>query len=840
MLDVAAILSVENEHLLKRELLRLEMNEESARIDNLVNIDALGKPFVRPNGTYDSGSEFPIFRYVLSNFLVTSPLLKNAHKEFWVDSAQPFIQGLASKDISSSADRDEATKRRRISRGIKRTLLMLFVAGLGSNRKKTPKPSPSADESSEAPGVQVPEQPIEPAKLPELPPGPYSSVIGVREVPSRNLFQTKHSEYIVEAQFAHVPPIWVARSWDDFKTLEKKLIEYFPGKVLPKLPVKVQKNTTTTINGEKVVLLREQQRLSLRYYLSKICASPRISNSEPFLDFLFKDPIELSDSEIKDIKLRIELQKMVAQELRRFLDLAAERENRLNETIGEVKKQILLEDALPGILYELKTRSQVEDMSPLMQRVVEWCDVHVATFLYETFIARDDGSEFYSQIYRLHSLMPYKVVQGILKLSNPALILKKLTDVFMATPFGSQSLLQTMFIRILNDDMRSQDTLIAELESKVKNPELIEALTKYSWTDHYTREAIHSSTSNETDIVVGIFETFNSPCLKDVVKWHEKWQLAVKNEVPDDDPDVERYSQLKDLLKLKVRQRDKQILSEFWADPSTIRFIRNVVNLLYDVFIDVFRHAGISESVGDFEKFMTEVLEFLGKNQGGPTSAHVVEDLIDILQRHQNSIFRFLNRVFKRDSGFFADSLGWSTLVVNFVKDGKSGLHNLDLLGLLATADNVDVEKVVKELDSLQSWLDHRRKTASGNINQPTTDDFPVGQSNLDISDVGLSWDDVEYGFAELETDIQEEFLPEMQENVSQDAVTREKYRRLYEAESDSRKAQMEPRPSTKEIEKVLPAFQVMLGKVLNKAVIEPTDIGKLSLDDDRIAGIGS
>lgn len=836
MVDVASVLSVEHEHLLKRELIRLQLNEESLRLDNLVNVDSLGKPFVRPGGIYDSGDEFPLYRYVLTHFIVTFPLLKKADNKFWQESAQPFIQGLASKDISSSADRDQATKRRRIARGIKRSLLMLFVAGIGTNRKKPPK-----SVATIAPGKEPVAQQVSEAHEPEIPPGPYASVIGVREVSSPKLFKTKQSEYIIEAQFVHVPPIWVARSWDDFKDLEKKLSSQFPGKPLPRLPTKVQSSTTSTINGEKVVLLREQQRLTLRLYLSRICALPRIANSEPVLEFLFKDPLpELTPDEIRDIKLRIELQKMVHQDLRQFIDMSNEREKRLNDTIGQVKKQILLEDALPGILFELKSRERVEDMSELMQRLVEWCIVHLATFIFEIFVVRDDSSELYSQLHRFHSLIPYTVVQCILKLSNPALILKKLTDVFMATPFGSQSLLQTMFIRILNDDIRNQESLITELEAKVKDPRLIEALSEYAWTDHYAREAIQVSSENKGDILVSIYEAFNSPRLKEILKWHDKWQLAVRNELPDDDADVERYSQLKDLLKLKVRQRDKQILTEFWGDPLTIKFIRNVVDLLYDVFIDIFRHAGLSESVVDYEKFMTDILEFLGRNQGGPTGPHVVEELIGIFRKHQNGVFRFFNRVFKRDEGFFVDLLSWLTLIVNFVKDGKAGLHQLDLLGLLSSAQKIDMEKVVRELDSLQIWLDHRRTTATGSLNQPTTDDLSMAQSNLELGDVGLSWEDVEYGLAELENDNQEEFLPDLLENVSQDAVTQEKYRRVRKAESDARAAQVAPRPKTTEIEKVLPAFQDTIGKLLLEADVTPTDLSTLTLNDDRIAGIGS
>ena len=85
------MLTIEEEHLLKRELLRLEMNHESEGLDNMVNLDQLGTPFVLPNGQFADGSDYPLCSYVLRNYVVSFPLIKNAKPKFWTETTQPFI-----------------------------------------------------------------------------------------------------------------------------------------------------------------------------------------------------------------------------------------------------------------------------------------------------------------------------------------------------------------------------------------------------------------------------------------------------------------------------------------------------------------------------------------------------------------------------------------------------------------------------------------------------------------------------------------------------------------------------------------------------------------------------
>lgn len=51
-------------------------------------------------------------------------------------------------------------------------------------------------------------------------------------------------------------------------------------------------------------------------------------------------------------------------------------------------------------------------------------------------------------------MMPYFMLRGILRISNPVAMVRSVLDLFLARPFGSTSLLQRMFSSGLSDEAR--------------------------------------------------------------------------------------------------------------------------------------------------------------------------------------------------------------------------------------------------------------------------------------------------------------------------------------------------------------------------------------------------
>lgn len=69
-------------------------------------------------------------------------------------------------------------------------------------------------------------------------------------------------------------------------------------------------------------------------------------------------------------------------------------------------------------------------------------DPSLAATIFQIYVASDTASESLTSLKRLHGIMPYFVLKGILRISNPMAMIRGVLDLFLARPFGGQSLLQ--------------------------------------------------------------------------------------------------------------------------------------------------------------------------------------------------------------------------------------------------------------------------------------------------------------------------------------------------------------------------------------------------------------
>lgn len=111
------LLTGKQEHYLKRELIAREVHSEIQELNSPTALHRFGAPFRSKYGEVSPvDSELPILRYIFVNHVRNFPFLDKAReKEFWQDKLQVFLESFASKYISSSEDRLEETKRRKLA-----------------------------------------------------------------------------------------------------------------------------------------------------------------------------------------------------------------------------------------------------------------------------------------------------------------------------------------------------------------------------------------------------------------------------------------------------------------------------------------------------------------------------------------------------------------------------------------------------------------------------------------------------------------------------------------------------------------------------------------------------
>ncbi|CCH60056.1 hypothetical protein TBLA_0C02460 [Henningerozyma blattae CBS 6284] len=220
------------------------------------------------------------------------------------------------------------------------------------------------------------------------------------------------------------------------------------------------------------------KRLLLRQYLRKLLNNKEISQSKILIDFLTLNSIDektLFDKN-KNKNLIGKINNNQLTDIKNFETELFQRKlyiTKINKILKNFNtfKKLLLRDKqfLFLISNELKEKNSIQKLSNEFKSLIDWFKLFLSFTIYKVFIGNTDKNShgFYNQIRRLHKLMPYAMMSQILKISNPMVIMKSLIDLFLVSPFGNYSLLQSMFSTILNEDLKHQSKIIKKLEMKI-------------------------------------------------------------------------------------------------------------------------------------------------------------------------------------------------------------------------------------------------------------------------------------------------------------------------------------------------------------------------------------
>ncbi|KAF8856790.1 hypothetical protein BDZ45DRAFT_705538 [Acephala macrosclerotiorum] len=245
-------LTGKQEHYLKRELISHQVKFEITELNSPTALQRFGAPFKSDFGEISPlDSDLPILRYIFVHHVREFPFLDKAkEKEFWQDKLQVFLESFAKKHISSSEDRLEETKRRKLSIKCQKLVELMMVSGV---------PTASGYEErirfSELEVVDA--GAIDHGVMQTLPEGHYVNgwdvnVAGVRTTSvKRNIRYHKHAEFILRVKRKNELEFFVGRRYGDFARLHKRLRQELPGKVLPPMPKKNKQSSTTSnlLNG---------------------------------------------------------------------------------------------------------------------------------------------------------------------------------------------------------------------------------------------------------------------------------------------------------------------------------------------------------------------------------------------------------------------------------------------------------------------------------------------------------------------------------------------------------------------------------------------------------------
>lgn len=92
---------------------------------------------------------------------------------------------------------------------------------------------------------------------------------------------------------------------------------------------------------EKVILYREDQRVSLRAFLRTFLQNQQIAESKAMQEFLTGNPIKLNEEEMDDIQRRKEMDERRIEEQKRFYEIARQRAKELDVYMERFRRDIV-------------------------------------------------------------------------------------------------------------------------------------------------------------------------------------------------------------------------------------------------------------------------------------------------------------------------------------------------------------------------------------------------------------------------------------------------------------------------------------------------------------------
>jgi hypothetical protein len=271
---------------------------------------------------------------------------------------------------------------------------------------------------------------------------------------------------------------------------------------------------------------------------------------------------------------------------------------------------------LTNLFKEIKIKETIQDLSIQYQKFAEWLRIEVAATIYHLFLAEDNSPDIFSQAKKAHSMIPYTIIKNVIRVANPAAVMSKLLDIFLAQPFGAKSLMQRIFSFTLNDGIRAYQRAIDSILERIDDPVFCDKLKDFTYADEEMKDIIRAESKNEdVDIIVTILRSdlieppLTGEQIGRIFNAYVAWNNAVENVDEEMKQGAELFSHLKQLLKLYTRQRDKSMMLSMIEEPVTLQLLRDLFTIFYEPLVRVYKSANVYNSVADFAVFVGDMIQ---------------------------------------------------------------------------------------------------------------------------------------------------------------------------------------------------------------------------------------
>jgi len=501
------------------------------------------------------------------------------------------------------------------------------------------------------------------------------NIVSVRMVKEkRTLREVMHSDFIIESKFPDKDTVYVAKRYSDFCRLRDQLKRRHPR--IPSVPQKLK-------TSEK--FYKEQDRVQLRSFLNQLLEHPSISRSRIFRAFLTDDPITPYVPE-EDTLGRAEADAARLNEQERCQEEINELVKELHSTMEDLKNEVTHTGGLMNIFTTIKKTKNIKDLPPSLKKAVEWGRINFAFALHKQFVTLDTATENLNNLRRTHSMLPYKPLSLILRLSNPLSMVKGVLDLFLAQPFGGKSLFQRILIANMNEESKALLKSIDKLKIKIDNTDICAKVYNAILTPRQTPWTEYPTLTDE------VLSILTNTDIKPILT-----QDVLRSLYEEDKQTKELLKTIYQLWEHYGRQKEQEIMLDLVFQGFTSDLLKEFISVFYQPLAQVYKAADISSTIGHIANFVDDLLHTIDDHKLS------IQNFIDLVQRHEQMFYDFVYKVHTQDaSNVFDELIGYVDSMFTFMAQGIPG--KIDMNHCMQEAGIVTPElqeQLTKEIDAL-------------------------------------------------------------------------------------------------------------------------------------------
>ncbi|GAB5586641.1 hypothetical protein Unana1_01541 [Umbelopsis nana] len=692
-------------HYLKRELVTQEIHNEVEKLTQSSSFKTL-----LDKETHLNDSELPFLRYLFTNLVLEFPFLKKEQDDKFWDKCETFLTEFQKRRIGST-DKSELSQRKKMEYKVEKMIVILLGAAIKTVQGKEE-------------GIKVDQQMLTLSKIYEQQPassklsrdladlenedtymqwvgtnGLDINIVTVRETgEKRTLREKPHAEFIVQTYFENSEDpnqaIYVAKRHGQFRQLHEDLRKKFPTIEIPSVPPKSRDSE----KGQHA--LREKDRLSLRAFLHRVAINPRLSDSDVFLAFLMEQPIQLTDDERKDTEKRKQIDKIRAEEEKKFRKEVDKQVEQLNEQLDSLKQKVLVPGGLTELFNEIKKSERLQDLPTSLQKAFEWGKINFAFVLHTHFVTSDAATENLINLKRTHGLIPYKTLRTILKISNPMAMVKGVLDLFMAQPFGGRSLFQRIIMASLQEDAKESQKNIENVEKIINDPGLCKKIYNSVYPANST--AIEIEEDEDLSPIMKTLSILQNEDIEPALTPEQITKVAFANQRSHKDS-RRLVKRLHQLYVLYMRKRDQEMLTELVFQGNTGDLLKDIFAIFYQPLAQVYKAANIGDSILELSAFIDDLIVFVEQIDVDDVR-NTVQPFIQLIDKHEDNFYRFVHNVHAQDTThLFDDLLAYTDKLFSMMATGHPGKVDMEKLVI----ENLDDQQYVELKSEINKLCDY-------------------------------------------------------------------------------------------------------------------------------------